>query len=551
MNSKFKNLFLALFSGILFGISFPTYGFPVFVFFAFVPLLLVEQSFIIHQTKFSYFKILSLSFITFFIWNIFSIHWLYFAKRPDGTNSFEAMILPVLINAFLMSLVFLIYHFVKKNAGSYFGFIFFPCIWIAFENFHLNWELTFPWLNLGNVFATYHKWIQWYEFTGSFGGSLWIILVNLFIFYQFRAYQASRKKKYLKRLFVFSSIFILVPIFISLIRYYTYQEKGKEVEIIIVQPELDPYNEKYSLDNSTIVNTILDLAKQKITPSTKFVVAPETAFPGIGSIDEDNLKHDNYIYGISNWIKTTKNPNLAFISGVKTIKYHQSTPEFSETIFYNPYSGRNEEHFNSGIEITAKDSIEIYHKSKLVVGVEKLPYMNIFKEYFSSLSDIFGGTMHSLGVQAQREVFTNENLKIAPIICYESIYGEFTTDYVKKGADFIFIMTNDSWWENSQGHKQLLAFAKLRAIENRRSIARSANSGISCFINQRGDVENSLPYLSQGAINGKIVVNQNMTFYSKNGDFIVRILHLILGICLAFALFFIISKKSQPRKVIK
>lgn len=549
MNSKYKNLFLALLSGILFGISFPTNGFPIFVFFAFVPLLLIEQSFVIYQTKYSYFKLLFLSFIAFFVWNIFSIHWLYFAKRPDGTNSLEAMILPVIINAFLMSLVFLIYHFIKKNAGSYFGLVFFPCIWIAFENFHLNWELTFPWLNLGNIFANYHKWVQWYEFTGSFGGSLWIILVNLFIFYQFRAYQASRKKEYLKKLFVFSSIFILIPIFISLIRYYTYQEQGEEVEIVIVQPELDPYNEKYSLDNSTIVNTILDLAKQKITPNTKFVVAPETAFPGIGSIDEDNIKNDAYINGISKWIKTTKNHNLAFVSGVKTIKYHQNIPELSETIFYNPYSGKNEEHFNSGIEITAKDTVEIYHKSKLVVGVEKLPYMSIFKEYFSSLSDIFGGTMHSLGIQTEREVFTNNNIKIAPIICYESIYGEFTTDYVKKGADFLFIMTNDSWWDNSQGHKQLLAFAKLRAIENRRSIARSANSGISCFINQKGDVINPLPYLSQGSINGKILTNKTLSFYSKNGDYIVSILHLILGICLAFTLFFMFSKRSQSKKI--
>ena len=77
---------------------------------------------------------------------------------------------------------------------------------------------------------------------------------------------------------------------------------------------------------------------------------------------------------------------------------------------------------------------------------------------------------------------------MAPVICYESVYGEYSTGYIKKGAQAIFIMTNDGWWDNTAGHRQHLYFASLRAIEARRAIARSANTGISAFVNQRGDI---------------------------------------------------------------
>jgi len=113
-----------------------------------------------------------------------------------------------------------------------------------------------------------------------------------------------------------------------------------------------------------------------------------------------------------------------------------------------------------------KEGISYYHKSKLVPGVERMPFPTLFKP-LESLAINLGGTMGSLGIQNERTVFYSHNKKarIAPVICYESAYSDFVSDYVENGANLIFIITNDGWWENTPGHRQHLAYSRLRAIE--------------------------------------------------------------------------------------
>ena len=139
--------------------------------------------------------------------------------------------------------------------------------------------------------------------------------------------------------------------------------------------------------------------------------------------------------------------------------------------------------------------------------------------------------LQALWVCKKREVFfSNDNIiKIAPVICYESIYGEYVTEYIKKGANFIFILANDAWWGNTQGHLQHASYAKLRAIETRRSIARSANTGISCFINSKGEIINKIDWDKEGVIIEDIHANDKLTFYVNFGDYIGRIA-LFIGI---------------------
>ena len=174
--------------------------------------------------------------------------------------------------------------------------------------------------------------------------------------------------------------------------------------------------------------------------------------------------------------------------------------------------------------MTPKEPIEIYHKSKLVVGVETMPYKSTIEPLLGNLLLNMGGTMSSRATQAYRSVFTHpkKGTITAPIICYESIYGAFVTEYVQKGAQFLSIITNDAWWGNTPGHKQLLSLARLRAIENRRAIARSANTGISTFISPKGELLEQLPYNKKGALVAKVPLHEGLTFYTIYGDFIAR-----------------------------
>ncbi|MDR3273604.1 MAG: apolipoprotein N-acyltransferase [Flavobacteriaceae bacterium] len=531
-----KRIIFSVLSGLLLALSWATYGFPFLLFAAFVPLLLVEHETCVKKEKFSDRKNFGYSYLAFLIWNYGATQWLHYAKNSDGSMSWVSVLFPLLVNSFLMSFVFTLFHFVKRTAGTWYGMAFLPVIWLSFEKFHLNWELSWPWLNLGNAFADFPQFIQWYEVTGTFGGTLWVLLVNLILFYHIKAHQVTLKKIYLWKGISYAFAVIFIPSAISLARYFSYQEKSEQkLEVVLVQPAIDPYEDKYSMSGAYIVNNLLQCADKEISPNTSFVIAPETAFPGRGFVKINNLKSDIYLNEIQNWVKI-QNPKLDFVSGVSLVQIYdnqqtKSARRINETSQWY-------DSFNSTIQVNATDSVQFYHKSKLVVGVEHFPYSSLLKPLIGEYMLDFGGTMESLGTQDHPTIFSNpyNQAKVAPLVCYESIYGEFVGEFVKKGANVIFISTNDSWWGNSQGHKQLLTYARLRAIENRRDIARSANSGISAFINQRGDIEKSLEYDVRGALRGNVNLTSELTFYAKYGDVLARIALILSGMILAYAL---------------
>jgi apolipoprotein N-acyltransferase len=188
--------------------------------------------------------------------------------------------------------------------------------------------------------------------------------------------------------------------------------------------------------------------------------------------------------------------------------------------------------------LSATDSLQVYHKSKLVVGVENFPYKNVLQPILGDAMLDLGGTISTKTTQEEREVFKmNEQNTVAPVICYESVYGAYVADYVKNGATFLAIITNDAWWNNTQGHKQHLSLARLRAIENRRWIARSANTGISAIINPAGAIVKSLEYDVKGTIKGTIYPKSKMTFYTTHGDYIARVASLMGLFVLLFSVF--------------
>ena len=540
-----KYIILSLLSAILLSISWPTYGIPFFIFFALVPLLILEHDI----TKFSSIKnkgwaIFGLTYLCFIIWNIVTTGWLYGAKNPDGTNSLFAVVVPVMLNSLFYSLVFQCYHWYKKAQGTYFGLVFFVAIWMVFEKFHLSWELTWPWLNLGNAFADYPKFIQWYDTLGSTGGSFWILIVNVYAFYTLRIWEAGRKQK---SLIINSAVlicFIGLPMIISLVKYENFNEKPiGSVNVLMLQPELNPYTEKYSKDSLTILNDLLPLAETSSKGQIDYYLGPETSLPGFGSISETGFEQSELLNKVKEFL--VKHPKSVFATGISSHKFYKNESEKTATS-YQTSQGIFVDSYNSAVQIIPNQKVEVYHKGKLVPGVEIFPYVNVLKPLLGDAMLNLGGTVASLGIDKERKVFSNSfnKGKIAPIICYESIYGEFTGEYVKKGANFLGIMTNDSWWGVTQGHQQLMAYARMRAIETRREIARSANSGISAHINARGDVVSDTFYGDKTTLFAKVNLYNKITFYTKAGDLLSRICIFVLG----FLLFYNWIKKFQNRK---
>ena len=545
-----KYIILAAISALLFSVSWPTYGVPFFIFFAFVPLLLMEQEI----SKFSKIKrkgwaVFGLSYFTFFIWNLVTTGWLYYAKNPDGSNSLLAVAIPLFANSLLMSSTFQLYYWYKKVRGTYFGLVFFVAIWLSFERFHLSWEFTWPWLNLGNVFSEYPKVIQWYDTIGATGGSFWILLINVFTFYTIRIWEAGRIRKDLIKNVAIISALIFIPIFISIYKYNSFQEKPVgNVNVVLLQPELDPYNEKYSKDSLQILGELLTLAEQNSKGKIDFFIAPETAFPGRGSLSEKGFNKSISINIAKEFL--TKHPQSILLTGASTHKFLFNESE-TENYSVKIQEGLWVNSYNSALQIIPNQNVEVYHKGKLVPGVEIFPYIRFLKPFLGDAMLDFGGATSSLGIDKERKVFVNQfnKAKVAPIICYESIYGEFVTNYVKNGANLLAIMTNDSWWGNSEGHKQLLSYARLRAIETRREIVRAANSGISAHINAKGDIVEDTFYGDQTALAITANLLEEKSIYTKTGDLISRIAIFVLGFLLIYHFGEKIASKKSVQKV--
>ena len=292
-----------------------------------------------------------------------------------------------------------------------------------------------------------------------------------------------------------------------------------------------------------LLNDLLTLAETSSKGQIDYYLGPETSLPGFGSISETGFEQSELLNKVKEFL--VKHPKSVFATGISSHKFYKNESEKTATS-YQTSQGIFVDSYNSAVQIIPNQKVEVYHKGKLVPGVEIFPYVNVLKPLLGDAMLNLGGTVASLGIDKERKVFSNSfnKGKIAPIICYESIYGEFTGEYVKKGANFLGIMTNDSWWGVTQGHQQLMAYARMRAIETRREIARSANSGISAHINARGDVVSDTFYGDKTTLFAKVNLYNKITFYTKAGDLLSRICIFVLG----FLLFYNWIKKFQNRK---
>ncbi|MCW0481390.1 apolipoprotein N-acyltransferase [Gaoshiqia sediminis] len=506
-------ILLAAFSAIL--LALPWLGFmPGWILFvAFLPLMIVEDHIFQQRKTESSIAFFGYAYLSFWLWNALSTWWIVHSTLAGG-------VLIVFLNATFMAGVWWLFHLMKRRFHIRTANLSLVTFWISFEYLHFNWEIAWPWLSLGNGFANQVKLIQWYEYTGVFGGTLWILIMNL-LFFQVYKYISVKGFKWVIPQLTWLTIAMALPIIYSMRQYHDYRETGRGCEIVILQPNIDPYLEKFSgMSQEKQLSLLVNLADSLTTASTEYVVGPETA---LHLLDEnDKILHHPYINPLRQ--RTQHSPHLNYIMGATTRKIFDPVDKIPPTArkFEND-SVQYYDLYNAALLINQGDSIQTYHKSILVSGVEKMPfakYLTFLENYIIDL----GGTTGSLGTQPEPTNFKSaEGDQVAPIICFESVFGAYVTEFTKKGAGLIVIITNDGWWKNTPGHRQHLSFARLRAIETRRGIARSANTGISAFINQRGEIIQQTSWWERTALRGTLNLNNQLTFYVRFGDYIARI----------------------------
>ncbi|HTL82231.1 MAG TPA: apolipoprotein N-acyltransferase [Bacteroidia bacterium] len=530
-----KLFLLSITSAILLTAAWPPYGFAPLLFVALIPLLQI-QHIISNDNRLRARHLFFYAYLTFLLWNLCTTWWVWFASGGGAT-------LAITVNALLMAFVFLIYHKVKRNLPERIGaFVFIP-IWISFEFLHLDWDLSWPWLTLGNGLANNYTWLQWYEYTGVFGGSLWILLINVILFQLYIHRNTLLRETRLRIIFISSAIILfIIPIITSLIIYHRFDVKAdptKPINVVVVQPNVDPYK-KFNGDYRDQLENMIALAQDKVDSNTDYLVFPETALTQ--SLWDDDLKTSWSVARLHQFID--KYPKLKLVTGATTGHEYRSGEQPSVTVRYDSASGVSYDIYNTALQFDSTKTVQQYHKSKLVPGVERMPFPG-YLHFLEKLAINMGGSTGSLGMQDTRTVFVsaNDKTKVAPVVCYESIYGDYVGEYIRNGADYIFIITNDGWWGDTPGYKQHLLYGRLRAIETRKSIARSANTGISCFIDQRGDFYQRQNWWTASSIKMTLNSTAGMTFYTRHGDYIARaMLWLSIGAIL-IALYRVLKKK--------
>ncbi len=461
----------------------------------------------------------------FVLWNAITTFWVCNATIGGG-------IFAILANSFQMSLIFGLFRLSKKKFSGALPYIFLAVTWIAWERFYFDAEISWPWLVLGNSFARTTWAIQWYEFTGTLGGSLWIWACNLGLFGLMVSLSDGsffnwNGKARAASLTGYAALLILPFIGSAVIgkEYENAMEEGHQLPVLIVQPNIDPYNKFQAMtqdeQNALLESQITNALKNRKADSTAgalLVVAPETFTNDIICGEYDRSR---------TWRRFTallkEYPGVNMLFGASSYDYFESASRPSHTA-RQLRDGRWVESHNSALMIDGTSRTEIFHKSKLVVAVEMTPYPAIF----CKIDDLLGGVMGRCIGQEEITLLNVEDIEgqqipIGSAVCYESVYGEYYTDYIRKGAQAMTIITNDAWWGDTPGYRQHLSYASLRAIETRRAIARCANTGISAIISPSGKILQPTPWWEPAAINSQIPLRNDITFFVSHGDITGRL----------------------------
>jgi apolipoprotein N-acyltransferase len=511
MNSR-NRILLSIFTGLLLTPAWYEWGSGLILLFALIPLLLVEDYLDEHKTEFGSGTFFRYAALAFLVWNSATTWWIYNATAVG-------VVAAVMINTLMWSLVMWLFHLVKRRMGAQIGYFSLILFWISWEYIYHNSEISWPWLSLGNGFAYNIRLIQWYEYTGILGGSLWVLVVNILLFNLFKSYRLDIGTRRLAAQAVLIAAIIIAPILISLVTFYNYKETPDPKTVVVIQPNIDPYRKFVSIPSVEQTQTQLDEAAKLADSTVDYFIAPETSINNniwLNKIEEvPDIKMIRAFLG--------KYQGAAYIPGIQCYKPYFEGDKITDNARPLPGTDLYYESFNAAIQLDSTSEVPVYFKSKLVAGVETMPYAKYLK-FLESLTLQLGGTFRGWGKQKDRGVFfsAGDSTGVSPVICYESVYGEFVTGYVKNGANLLFVITNDGWWGDTPGYHQHNSYSSLRAIETRRSIARSANTGISSIINQRGEVLQSLGWWKRGALKGTINANDKITFYVKNGDYIGR-----------------------------
>ena len=477
---------------------------------------------------------------TFVAWSFVTTFWVCNATVGGG-------IFAALANALQMSLVFGAFRWVKRRMKqpSAVPYLFLAAAWIAWEKYYLTVaQISWPWLVLGNAFAGTVRLVQWYEVTGALGGSLWVWASSLSVFGLMVALSdgrfSGRWNGKARIASLLGTVLVLFgPMVWSAILWNRYEEVSEgEIPVVIAQPNFDPYNKFGGMSQDQQTAVLLDQFAQGLKETEKdsarvgasgiLLLAPETFTSDILCNDVPSSRTFRRFRSF-----LQEHPSAEILFGASSwTRYEQASRPSANARKMG--DGDWYETHNSALIVDSAGRYGLYQKSKLVPGVEMLPYPSVL----GPIDDkVLGGVAgRCVGQESVSNLLFRQSVPVGCAVCYESVYGEHCASYVRAGAKLLTVITNDAWWGDTPGYRQHLSYARLRAIETRRDIARCGNTGISAFIDQKGRILSRSTWWEPAVLRGTVNLSSRETFFVRAGDIVGRICVFLTVLLFAAAL---------------
>lgn len=502
-----SDLKIALFSAILFTLSFPP--FPL-GFLAPVALAVLLNHFIRNRPQ----NVFAVAYIQAVFWGVFTLFWI-------AVNTLAGATMAILINA--LHYAFFWWLFVKLyDWRQDLSLAFFPFLWTGLEFLRQFSEFRFNWLNLAYTQTYYVHFIQFVEWTGFLGLSFLVSAFGVLLYAILR---------YPERRLAWSGL--LIFLFALPWGYGIRREKAlaqlkpPTVAVGLVQPDVDPYKKWESSFRDSAYVMLAQSTRKLARQGARLVIWPETATPFF-------LRYEPLFLQKTHQLVDSLGINL--LTGTPDIQIGRTENEyktFNSAFFFVPH----------------RPGFQKYDKMALVPAAESMPYKR-FLPFLRKINvgggDFFPGNKFQVfessiplktGPQKiESHSKRSKSLKISAVICFESIFPNLVRPFVARGADLLAIITNDAWFGRTSGPYQHAQYAVLRAVENRISIVRCANTGISMIIDYRGKVLLRTRLWRKQDVLFAVPIYHEATFYDNHGEWFGDTVLLIVAavLCLYF-----------------
>ncbi len=526
--SKKKIYFTGILTGVLLALAFPPLPLPLLAFVGLIPILYALE------LK-DYKKPFLLLYITFFIYHGGTNWWISSWRSETDPYLMISGFAVWLVHPFFFYVPFIFFFQLRKKFGLNFALWLFPFIWTAFEWLHSLGDLSYPWLTLGYTQIYDRYWVQAADICGVWGLSFLIVLVNVIIYKLLLLYNDSAgeekafgilfRKPYAKPYLLILVLLILLPNIYGFIRipqfdYEKQLQKNKSIKIGIVQPNIDPWR-KWESNVFRQINEHKHISDslRNASGGLDILIWSETAVPFISY----KFNSDHNFSFIQDWVDSNKTSLLTGFTDIYFYMDKSKAPKTARVLYGD--SNLIYDAYNAAVILNPKPynkNNQIYRKMKLTPFAERIPYeeyMLFARKWFEwgvGISSWAKGPKQSLLVLRN----DGKTAKFGSVICIESIYPNFVRNFVCLGADVLTVITNDAWYDFTDGPEQHYQIACMRAIETRRYIARCANTGVSGFISPAGESILRAPHYKAVGIAASVPLLKGKSIYVRYGDWL-------------------------------